>query len=124
MTPTLLEMLQKYAVAVAVPQGPEEHPFDYSMNLPISKSFPGCIAFIAFYRQLAGGIEPNLDDLSENLTLGFVRLLKGEVGDREFQEMCWDLREWLGWLHQGSYTWIDLGEVIERHLAGSGRSAA
>lgn len=44
---TLMSMLEKYATEAIALNGPSaERPFDYSMNLPVERCFPGCIAFI------------------------------------------------------------------------------
>lgn len=53
-------MLEKYATEAIALDGPSaERPFDYSMNLPIERHFPGSIAFIGFLKQLTGEIEPD-----------------------------------------------------------------
>jgi len=124
-TPTLKSMLERYATEAIALDGPSaERPFDYSMNLPVEQCFPGCIAFIGFLKQLTGEIDPDLDDLSQNIVIGFLRLLKSEVPSEQYMTMCWDLREWLGWLHENSYTWIDLGLALETHFTECRRSAA
>jgi hypothetical protein len=93
-------------------------------NPSLDQLFPGCIAFIAFYKRLTGDIEPDLDDLTQNIAIGFIRLLKEEVPYEQYIAMSWDLREWLGWLYENAYTWIDLGVALEAYMIDSSRTAA
>ena len=124
-TPTLKVMLAKYAMEdVPSVDFSLESPLKRPAKIPVEILFPGCIAFIAFYKRLTGVQEPNLDDLSQNLAIGFIQLLKAEVDAREFQSMCWDLRDWLKWLYEHSYTWTDLGADLEPYLVTSTSSAA
>ncbi|RYZ90690.1 MAG: hypothetical protein EOP04_03150 [Proteobacteria bacterium] len=101
---TLRKMIEQYFV---------EHIDTWSSSATILDSkLSGPFALLAFYKAMMGETEPTLDDLSENLVGSFAAILKREVTDEQFLLLTWDLIDWFSWLHENSYTWVNLGKQI------------
>jgi hypothetical protein len=116
--PTLKVMLETYAASVRASSLTVSRAGLVSMcDSRTETEHPGSHALICFYQTLLGDTPADLDDLSTNIIVsGFLRLLKAQVPRNDYLALAWDLREFLGYLYENSYCWIDLGAEIERTI--------
>ena len=123
--PTLEVMLQAYASSVRLSSLTVGRAGSVATcDSRIETEHPGSYALICFYQTLLGDTPADLDDLSTNIIFsGFLRLLKEQVPREQYISLALDLRDFLEWLHENSYTWIDLGSEIERTI-GQARAIA